>query len=572
MSYLLIGLTGGIGAGKSTVAAMFQALGAEVVDADVVARQVTEPPSETLEQLVAVFGRECIGQDGTLNRAWVAEHVFANDEARKKLEAIMHPAIATFSEAEFVRLGDSGANWIVYEASLLIEAGRHTAMDIVVVVVANDATRLARLVERGMKAESAQRRIAAQLSQEEKRAVADYVIDNSGTLAETEQQVATMWRQITGRFLVARAMTARNTLVTGFPLFTARRMILHLLDEEKRGRIFLFARHRDAGLVDDFLSTLEEDERKRIEPLLGNVSSLDLGLSGREFKNLRASVHCIHHMAGKYYLGTSKTEIEQVNIGGTRGVIELALDAKDLRRLCFWSTAFVSGDRDGVVLEDELFVGQRWHNEYEHSKYAAEKIVRNMWGKIPSTIFRPSIIVGDSKTGEIGRYDGPYHFVSVLMSSPFDLHGSLPGKGVGPLNLVPIDFVVSAAHLIAAMDGSVSKTVHLVDPSPLSAKGVFDLVADRLATSAPKKPLRGRLARAVLATPLLAKTIGPTRSIIGSLNQNVTFNCRHMLDLLRNTKIYCPSFDSYVDNLIRYAKQHQIGSRYDSGELYDQLA
>jgi hypothetical protein len=222
----------------------------------------------------------------------------------------------------------------------------------------------------------------------------------------------------------------------------------------------------------------------------------------------------------------------------------------------------VSGDREGVIMEDELYCGQRFRNEYEHSKYASEKVVRSMSRRVPSTIYRPGIIVGDSRTGEIDRFDGPYHLMVLIVDSPVDFHLPLPGKGNAPLHLVPVDYVIQSAYALSRMDGSVSKTFHLVDPCPLSARSVYQLVAERAHRKAPKGVIPAGLARTLLKLPGMSRTFGgSSRTMLAGFEQNVYYNCRNTLEALRDTTVWCPPFESYVDNLVRYVKDVRAARR-----------
>ena len=177
---------------------------------------------------------------------------------------------------------------------------------------------------------------------------------------------------------------------------------------------------------------------------------MDLGLAGAEYKALAAEVTAIHHTAAVYYLGAKRELVERVNVDGTRTMLELAADCTRLRRFVHWSTAQVSGARSGVILEEELDCGQRFRNVYEETKFRAERMVRDAARRLPVTILRPGIIVGDSKTGEIDKFDGPYYLLVLIVSSPIDVHLPLPGRGSAPLNLVPIDFVVDVGDRAVA--------------------------------------------------------------------------------------------------------------------------
>jgi dephospho-CoA kinase len=190
----MIGLTGGIGSGKSTVAAMLAARGAVVIDADQIARHVVEPGMPALAALAERFGADIVGPDGRLDRAELAARAFVSPEARKDLEAITHPAIG----AEFLRLvaeAPEGAV-VVHDVPLLVESTKGYDYAAVIVVEAPLDVRLDRLEARGVPRDDAMRRIAQQATDEERRAVATYLLDNSGDVAHLEQQVARIWPEL----------------------------------------------------------------------------------------------------------------------------------------------------------------------------------------------------------------------------------------------------------------------------------------------------------------------------------------------------------------------------------------
>jgi len=191
---VMIGLTGGIGSGKSTVAALLTERGAVVVDADAIARLVVEPGRPALAALVERFGGEILDADGRLDRAALAARAFATPEDKRDLEAITHPAIGE----EFLRqLADAPKDAVVvHDVPLLVESTRGYDYAAVIVVEAPVETRLERLEARGIPRADAERRIAAQASDEERRSVATWVIDNSGDRAALERQVADLWPKL----------------------------------------------------------------------------------------------------------------------------------------------------------------------------------------------------------------------------------------------------------------------------------------------------------------------------------------------------------------------------------------
>ena len=196
MRTLHVGLTGGIGAGKSTVARLLAERGALVLDADEAARAVVEPGTEGLEQIVAAFGEQVLAEDGALDRARLAELVFADDLRRAELNAIVHPRVRLWM-AERAAAAPAGSI-VVQDIPLLVEGGLTPLFDHVVVVNAADEDRLARLAERGMTPDQAKARMAAQAPRIERDAAADTLIDNSGDLAELTRAVTALWHELDG--------------------------------------------------------------------------------------------------------------------------------------------------------------------------------------------------------------------------------------------------------------------------------------------------------------------------------------------------------------------------------------
>src|ERR1700739_2808693 len=190
---LKIGLTGGIGAGKSTVSAAFAECGGVVVDADVIAREVVEPGTDGLAKLVDAFGRDILLGDGALNRPALAAKAFADDQTRATLNGIVHPLVAQ-RRAEIIAAA-SGDHVVVEDIPLLVESAMAPLFPLVVIVHADPEVRVKRLIKRGMEEADARARIAAQATDEQRRAVADVWLENSGSEDELVGRVRELWHQ-----------------------------------------------------------------------------------------------------------------------------------------------------------------------------------------------------------------------------------------------------------------------------------------------------------------------------------------------------------------------------------------
>jgi dephospho-CoA kinase len=201
---LLVGLTGGIGSGKSTVADLLAERGAVVIDADDLARRAVAPGTAGFDRVVETFGRDILGPDGGIDRATLADVVFADPSRLRQLEAIIHPEVARLL-AESVEPYRDTDDVIVYAVPLLAERGMAEGFDVVVVVVADVDRRIERLMrDRSMTAEEVRARVAAQLSDEERARVADVLLDNDGEPERLIPQVNRLWTDLAKRAAVAR--------------------------------------------------------------------------------------------------------------------------------------------------------------------------------------------------------------------------------------------------------------------------------------------------------------------------------------------------------------------------------
>jgi len=366
----------------------------------------------------------------------------------------------------------------------------------------------------------------------------------------------------------------RVELITGYPGFIGkhlvRRLALGQARGDARGRLVLLVLPKYAEAA---RAELAAQGATRAEVIEGDVEQMHLGLSGAEFKQLAAAVTDVWHLAAISWLGADPRFMRRVNVEGTRNVLDFAYAAKKLERLNHFSTAYVSGDRIGVILEDELAMGQRFHNAYEDSKFQAELLVRRAQADLPATIFRPSIVVGDSRTGEIDRFTGPYALAILLVASPLSVPLPLPGDAVAPLNVVPVDFVVDASLAIARDPAGAGRTIHVVDPSPLSARRVYEMIAARAGRKLPSVSVPARAFQAVLQLPLLERLSRAHRPAIEYVNHLAIYNCRNLLELLEGTGIQCPPITSYLDRLIEFV-QATFAKRREAeieGEVEDPL-
>ncbi|MDQ3720132.1 MAG: SDR family oxidoreductase, partial [Actinomycetota bacterium] len=201
-----------------------------------------------------------------------------------------------------------------------------------------------------------------------------------------------------------------STLVTGYPGFIGSRLVGALIDDDPELRIVALVEPRLAA-------TAREQAPERVEVIEGDIADRRLKLSDADYERLAAEVTQVYHLAAIYDLAVPIEVAQAVNVDGTGNVLDLCLACERLERLHYVSTAYVAGLRTGVVYEHELSLGQRFKNHYESTKFQAEVWVRQQMDRVPTTTYRPAVVVGDSQTGETMKFDGPYYMLRVISRS-----------------------------------------------------------------------------------------------------------------------------------------------------------
>jgi nucleoside-diphosphate-sugar epimerase len=340
-------------------------------------------------------------------------------------------------------------------------------------------------------------------------------------------------------------------LVTGYPGFIGKRLVEHIARNDPKGHLFLLVQPK---FVEEARARARRLKGASAEVLSGDVTDLHLGLSGEEVARVTERVTDIFHLAAASHFTVSRDTATRVNVDGTRNLLELARECQRLRRFNHFSTCHVAGDRVGIIAEDELDRGQSFRNSYEETKFQGEQLVARAGSSLPVTVFRPSTVIGDSTTGEVDRFEGPYALAILLVMSPLVVPLPLPGGGAAPLNVVPVDFVVRAAWAISRDPRGRGGTFHLVDPSPMSTRRVYELIAERSNKKLPRFNFPALAADVMLRLPLLEKLARPQRAALGYVNQMAFFTSQATQELLAASDIRCPPLSTYLDRLVAYVR------------------
>lgn len=353
------------------------------------------------------------------------------------------------------------------------------------------------------------------------------------------------------------AMASRSdlTLVTGFSSFRGRKMVEHILQTDPTAEVVAVVQDKFLPTAEANVKALPAAQRKRLSLLTGDAAAMDFGLSGGEYRELLASVGRLFHVAQVTYPGADREMAERVNLGGARETVEFTKNATRLKSALVFSSAGVSGNRTGLVRETDLSAGQTFRTPVEASLARAEKLLSRYMPELPITIVRPTQIVGDSRTGEVDRFDGPYLLILLIVSSPQELPVPLPTRGDAPMNLVPIDYVVEAAWKLTQDPRALGKTFHLTDPRPLSVRRVFELVATAGGKRLPGGFIPTGVSRAVLSAPGVSAIGKSPKALVDLLSTPVRYDTAGADALLGAEDLTCPPFEEYVDALVAYVKR-----------------
>lgn len=347
-------------------------------------------------------------------------------------------------------------------------------------------------------------------------------------------------------------------LVTGFPSFLAKKLVHNLVTTEPQTKVLALVKAADMVEARHAIDPLDPNDRERVTLLEGDPAGIDLGLSGVELRQLAREVNRIHHAVHVSYLGTDKKTAEEANVVSAGEIVEVAKLMANLECLVLHSTAFVSGDRRGTVYEDDTSEGARYRNVVEETRAHAERIVRRAAKSLPVAIVRPTLVVGDSGTGEIGRLNLPYLFTLLILATPGDVALPIPARGDVPLPFVPIDFVVRAACAIGADPRSPGRTFHLVDPAPLPVKQYMDLV-HHLRERRGSRMLFSTFARSMLRTPGIEGYLRNPKALVDQLLTNVRYDARNADMVLGPLDITCPPLSSYAEKIVAAVEERLMG-------------
>jgi thioester reductase-like protein len=345
--------------------------------------------------------------------------------------------------------------------------------------------------------------------------------------------------------------------VTGFPGFIGKRLVRELLSDDPNSQIACLVEPKMEDAAKK--AAAELDAKERIKVLPGDITDRRLGLGPEDYERLTAETTAVFHLAAIYNLAVPFDVAQRVNVDGTGHIVEFCRNCERLERHNYVSTAYVAGTRKGVVYEHELIMGQWFKNHYESTKFQAEVWVRESMDKVPTAIYRPAIVVGDSQTGLTQKFDGPYFMLRAIGVS---LQRNMPiaryGRSEAPFNVVPVDFVVAGLLAGSKDDSAIGETFHLVDPEPITSGEVFELLSELYANKKPAYTLPARPVALALRSKRVREMFqGIPAESIQYLNHPVRYDARRAADLLERNGLRLPRFPEYAETMVRFFREHE---------------
>jgi thioester reductase-like protein len=300
-------------------------------------------------------------------------------------------------------------------------------------------------------------------------------------------------------------------------------------------------------------------EAGRIRLLDGDITVPDLGL-GEAYRGLQAETIEVFHLAAVYDLGVSRGLAMRVNVDGTHNVLSFARGCPHLLRFQYVSTCYVSGRHPGIFREEDLSVSQSFNNWYEETKYLAEMEVQKARDEgMPVTIYRPSIVTGDSRTGETQKYDGPYYFIRWILKQPEEV-AIVPMVGRPDstyVNVVPRDYVIDAIAYLSSLEQSANMVYQLCDPNPLNVSDMLDAITRATGRRVVRLPLPKSVAKSSLQyVPGMEAFMGIEPESVEYFVLPTHYRCDNTIAALEGSGISCPSFGDYIDNLVAFVRRH----------------
>ncbi len=345
--------------------------------------------------------------------------------------------------------------------------------------------------------------------------------------------------------------------LTGFPGFLGTRLVRSIADDQPDASFLLLIQPKFDTKARGILQRLGLEDRAEL--IHGDITQPDLGLGDRR-SDIAQKISRAWHLAAVYDLSIPRDIGWKVNVDGTRHVVDLLEQAPNLETFSYISTAYVSGQRTGTIREDELVHDSGFKNFYEETKYHAEVIVQGRMAAVPTIVFRPAVVVGDSETGETAKFDGPYFILKALQKLPPVTLMTRIGSGTREVNLVPVDYVIDAMKYLSQQTELAGSTFHLTDPHPLTTQGLMETFTQILDMKVAYIPIPPGVARALMSTGV-GRALGISPELIDYFDHPAHYDTSKIQAALEGSGIECPQLPEYAPTMVEFMQKHEdVGS------------
>lgn len=354
-------------------------------------------------------------------------------------------------------------------------------------------------------------------------------------------------------------------LMTGYPGFLARNLVDQLLRDhgETIDHIYLLALPDLRGQAAEAIQTYAHNHGR--DPNMftivgGDITKPGLSLEADVDHMLKKSVTHVFHLAAIYDLAVPKDIAYDVNVNGTRQVNDWVQTLTDLKRYIYFSSAYVSGKREGRIYEHELAEGQNFRNHYEQTKYDAEVLVDQLKESIPLTIIRPGVVKGNSQTGQTIKFDGLYFMLNYLDNTRFLPMNTYFGEGKPEGNFVPSDYILQSTSYLALASVGEGKTYHLTDPNPYTMRELQQMLSEYYLGRPPKGIVPVRLGKAMMKFKPVRKRLQVETEVLDYFLIDSSYDCSQAQADLEGSGISCPDLKDTLPSMISFYRKYKDDS------------
>ncbi|MGD6817470.1 SDR family oxidoreductase [Metabacillus sp. 113a] len=344
----------------------------------------------------------------------------------------------------------------------------------------------------------------------------------------------------------------KKCIITGFPGFIAREMVKEAVIQNLFDFYYVLVLPEWRKQAEKEILYLTGGKAKAVT---GDITLKGLGISKALQSEISNEVTHVFHLAAIYDLAVEPESAKKVNVTGTENVVEWACGMK-LDCFTYFSTAYVSGKREGLILEKDYFRQYGFKNHYESTKFTAEEKVRERMNELPAVIIRPGIVTGHSLTGVTSKFDGPYYMLNMFSKLKFLPCMPRLGNGMVPFNTVPVDFLVKTVLYLSHKKNAAGHVFHVTDPDPGTIGELYEQFLKELLSISPAGSLPLRVAKMGLSKRVCS-WLNTKREALDYFQYHVRYDCTNLLAHLEGSGLTCPNIREYAPALVHYYKNKQ---------------